>query len=128
MMSFNILGHGTVSLVIIYWSCCAVVGIVGCWWCCFYPSHLYIHVWVKTIVFDRGSKGTLHGEGYSERDIAAKLRRSNTAVHNAVVKFNADGTFHDRKRSGRPQKTTSKEDLSVRQTVMRSQKNQLFYA
>ena len=44
-------------------------------------------------------------EGYIERDIAAKLRCSKTAVHSAIVIFNADGTFYDRKRSGRPRKT-----------------------
>ena len=49
---------------------------------------------------------TLHGEGYTETDIAAKLRCAKTVVRNAIVKFNADGTFHDRKRSGRrPRKT-----------------------
>ena len=53
---------------------------------------------------------SLHGEGYTERDIAANLRCSNTAVLNAVVKFNADATFHVRKRSGRPRKTTLRED------------------
>ena len=33
--------------------------------------------WGNKILFDRGSKGmivTLHGEGYTERHIAAKLR------------------------------------------------------
>ena len=50
---------------------------------------------------------TLHGEGYTERDISAKLRYSKTAVHNAIVKFNTDGTFRDSKRSGRPRKLRS---------------------
>ena len=59
---------------------------------------------------------TLHGEGYTERDIAAKLRCSKTAVH--VVKFSADGRFPDRKTSGRPRSTTPREDRSVRQTVI----------
>ena len=35
---------------------------------------------------------------YTERDTAAKLRCSKTAVHNATVEFNADGRFHDRKK------------------------------
>ena len=59
--------------------------------------------------FQRTQIGTLHGEGYTERDIAAKLHRSKRAVHNAIVKFNACGTFHDRKRSGCPRKTTTRE-------------------
>lgn len=63
---------------------------------------------------------TLHGEGYTERDISAKLRYSKTAVHNAIVKFNTDGTFRDSKRSGRPRKTTLRDDHAMRRIVMRS--------
>ena len=33
---------------------------------------------------------TLYGERYTERDTGAKLHCSKTAVHNAIVKFNAD--------------------------------------
>ena len=32
---------------------------------------------------------TVHGEGYTERDISAKLRYSKTAMHNAIVKLMA---------------------------------------
>ena len=42
-----------------------------------------------------------------------------SAVHKAVVKFNPDGTFHGRKRSGRPRKVTPRENCLMRQTVMR---------
>ena len=45
---------------------------------------------------------TLYGEGYTERDFAAKLRCSKTAVHNAIIEFKADDMFHDRKMSGCP--------------------------
>ncbi len=61
---------------------------------------------------------TLHGEGYTERDISAKLRYSKTAVHNAIVKFNTDGTFRDSKRSGRPRKTTLRDDHAMRRIVV----------
>ena len=44
---------------------------------------------------------TLHRDGYSEGGISAKLRYSKSAVHNATVNFNTDGTFRDGKRSGR---------------------------
>ena len=55
---------------------------------------------------------TLDGKdrAYTERDIGAKLRCSKTAVHNAIIKSNADGTFHVRKISGHPRKTTLRED------------------
>ena len=58
---------------------------------------------------------TLHGEGYTERDTAAKLCCSKTVVHNAIIKFNADGTFHDRKRSSHSWKTMPREDCSMKQ-------------
>ena len=35
-------------------------------------------------------------------------------MHNAVVKISADGTFRDRKRSGRPRKTTPWVDRLMR--------------
>ena len=84
-------------------------------------SHVY-NGQTKKIVFDRVSKGrnSLRKEEYIERGIAAKLRCSKTPVHNTIVKFNADGTFRDRKRSGRPRKTMPREDRFMRQIVMRS--------
>ena len=65
---------------------------------------------------------TLHGEGYTKRDNAANLCCFKTEVHNAIVKFNADGKFHDRERSGRPRMTRPREDRLVRQIAMRSPK------
>ena len=65
---------------------------------------------------------TLHGEGYTERDVGDKLRCFKTHVHNAVVKVNADGTFY-RRRSGRPRKTTPREDRSIIHIVIRSPKS-----
>ena len=56
---------------------------------------------------------TLHGEGYTAGDTAAKLRCSKTTVHNTIVICNADGLFYDKKRSGRPRKTTPREDSSM---------------
>ena len=114
-----------------------------CWsfyYCCQYCwvgffSRLYIHAMGKKSSLTeiwRAEIVTLHGEGYTERDIAAKLDGSKTWVHNAIVKFNANGIFHDRKRSGHPQKTTPMEDRSMRQIVMcspksSSRKSVLFY-
>ncbi|KAI0243406.1 hypothetical protein LSAT2_008620 [Lamellibrachia satsuma] len=63
---------------------------------------------------------TLHGERYKEIDISAKLRYSKTAVRNAIVKFNTDGTFRDNKRSGRPRNTRLRDDHAMRRIVMRS--------
>ena len=41
-------------------------------------------------------------------------------MHNAIVKFNTDGTFRDSKSSGRPRKTTLRDDHAMRRIVMRS--------
>ena len=57
--------------------------------------------WAKNPEVHRAQIVTLRGEGYTERDVAAQLCCSKTAVHNIIVKFTADCTFHDRKRSGR---------------------------
>ena len=46
-------------------------------------------------------------------------------MHNVIVKFNADGTFDDRKRSGRPRKITPREIRLMIQIVMRSPKELL---
>ena len=66
---------------------------------------------------------TLHRERYTERDIAAKLRCPKTSVHNVINKFNVDGTFHDRERSGRSGKTTPREDRLMRHILMCWPKN-----
>ena len=62
---------------------------------------------------------TIYGEGYTNRGIATKLHCSKTGVNNAIMKFSADGTFHNMKMFGRPRKTTPREDRSMRQNVIR---------
>ncbi|KAK6173376.1 hypothetical protein SNE40_016841 [Patella caerulea] len=68
----------------------------------------------------RAQAVTLKEEGYSIRNIARRLRISKTAVHNAVLKFNTDGNFRDRKRSGRPRKTTQRDNHLIKRVVQRS--------
>ena len=46
----------------------------------------------------------LHDEGYSERQISLRMGCSKTAVNNAIRKFENDGRYSDKKRSGRPRK------------------------
>ena len=48
---------------------------------------------------------TLYGERYTERNIAAILHCSKTAMNNDIAKCNADGIFHETERFGRPRKT-----------------------
>ena len=77
------LGQGTISLVRLCWSfvyCCRYHLV------CFF-SHLYIHAMGKKSLTEAQSSQivTLHGERYTERDIAAKLHCSKTAMHNARI-------------------------------------------
>ena len=63
---------------------------------------------------------TLHKEGYSERLISEKMKCGKSAVHNAVVKFQNTGSYSTRKKSGRPRKTTSRDDPVIRRIVVHS--------
>ena len=49
----------------------------------------------------------LHGEGYTDRDTAAKICCSKSVAHNAIIKFTVDGTYLDREKSGHPWKMNS---------------------
>ena len=71
-------------------------------------------------VATRPKRGRPPKEGYSERSISERVKRSKNAVHNAVVKFQKSGTYSDAKRSGRPQKTTPRDDHGIRRTAVRS--------
>ena len=44
---------------------------------------------------ERAQIMALHKEGYSERSISERVKRSKNAVHNAVMKFQKSGTYSD---------------------------------
>ena len=46
---------------------------------------------------------------FSVRQIAKKMKVNKTAVHKTIVKYQNEGVFIDRKTSGRPRVTTSRE-------------------
>jgi len=69
---------------------------------------------------ERAQIVALYKEAYSERSISERIKRSKNAVHNAIVKFNKAGTYSDAKRSGRPRKTTRRDDHIIRRTAVRS--------
>ena len=62
----------------------------------------------------------LHKEGHSERLISQKMKKSKTAVHNAIAKFRNTGTYTTAKKSGRPRKTTPRDDHAIRRIAVRS--------
>ena len=56
----------------------------------------------------------------SERQIGNKLKVSKTAVHNAIQKFKNEGTFADKKRTGRPKIFSPRDKRLMRKIVTRS--------
>ena len=62
----------------------------------------------------------LHEEGVSERQIAARLSVSKTGVHQEITKHVSEAIFCDRKRSGRPRKTSIRDDNLIRRMIVRS--------
>jgi len=61
----------------------------------------------------------LRQEGYTERAISERLSVSKTAVHQAVVKFKNCGSYSDCTRSGRPRKTTRRNDILIERCVVK---------
>ena len=62
----------------------------------------------------------MHKVGLSERLISEKVECSKTAVHQAIVKFKICGSYVDKKRSGRPRKTTPRDHHLIRRVAVRS--------
>ena len=62
----------------------------------------------------------LHGQNPSERQISTQMRCSKTAVHQAIAKYQQDGSYINKKRTGRPSVTTAREDNVMRRIVVRS--------
>ena len=62
----------------------------------------------------------LNQEGYSERQISKAKKCSKTTVLNALAKFKNSGSYSDNKRSGRPQKTTARDDRLIRRVAVHS--------
>ena len=60
---------------------------------------------------------TLHKEGYSEHKISAKCDFSKTAVYRAIINWR---NYSDLKRSGRPKKTTVRDDRLMKRIVVQS--------
>jgi IS30 family transposase len=61
----------------------------------------------------------LHSHGQSQRQIAASLNVSKTAVHKALVRHAELGTFNSKRRCGRPLVTTSQTDHAIRRAAVK---------
>ncbi|XP_055910692.1 jerky protein homolog-like [Eupeodes corollae] len=65
---------------------------------------------------------TLIEEGYSQREIATRLKTSKGVVHRTIQRYSSTGGFKDKPRSGRPRVTTKTEDLHIITISKRSRK------
>ena len=63
---------------------------------------------------------TLSNLNFSVHEIAKKVKVSKTAVYNAITKYQNEGIFTDRKRSGRPKVTSRREYRLMHKVVTRS--------
>ena len=68
----------------------------------------------------RAQIAALHKEGCSERLISEEMKCSKSTVHNAVVKFQNTGSYSTRKKSGRPRKTTPRDDPVIHRIAVHS--------
>ena len=63
---------------------------------------------------------TLYKESYSERKIGAKCDVCKRAIHTAIVNWRLRRNYSDSKRSGKPKKTTVRDDRLMKRMVVRS--------
>ena len=56
----------------------------------------------------------------SQPKIYRQMKVTKTAVHNAIKKFQNEGTFNDSKRSGGPRISDSRDDRVIRKVVSQS--------
>ena len=69
---------------------------------------------------ERAQKVALHKTGLSQRQISEQLGVSKSSVQRAIEKFNMEGIYNNRKKSGRPRKTTPRDDNTMKRIVARS--------
>ena len=62
----------------------------------------------------------LHKNRLSQRQISKQLNISKSSVQRAINKFVNEGIYGNRKKSGRPRKTTSRDDNTMKRIVARS--------
>ena len=58
--------------------------------------------------------------GFLKQQFAKEVSCSKTAVHRAIARFQNFGLYRDKKRSGRPKKTSHRVDNLIRQIAVRS--------
>ena len=66
---------------------------------------------------ERAQIVVLHKNGISQRQINKELSIGKSSIQKAIAKFKTAGIYGNRKKSGRPRKTTSREDTSMKVAV-----------
>ena len=61
-----------------------------------------------------------HKNGLSHCQISKQLSITTSSIQRAITKFKNEGIYGNRKKSGRPRKTTSADDTSMKHTVAQS--------
>ena len=70
----------------------------------------------------RGQIIALTNEGYSQRQVAAKIGVSKGAVQRTLERFRKTGSYSSRPKSGRPRSTTKQEDQFIKLTSLRNRR------
>ena len=69
---------------------------------------------------ERAQIVALHKNGLSQRQISKQLSIGKSSIKRAITEFKNKGNYGNRKKSGKPRKTTSRDDTSMKHAVARS--------
>ena len=69
---------------------------------------------------ERAQIVVLHKTGLSQRQISKQLVISKLSIQSAIKNFKTDGFYGDRKKTGRPWKTTTRDNYTTKRIVARS--------
>ena len=72
---------------------------------------------------ERAQIVALHKNGLSQRQISKQLSISKSSIKRAITKFKNKEIYSNRKKSGKPRKTTSRDDTFMKHAVARSPTN-----
>ena len=76
----------------------------------------------KISINDRNRIIVLHEEGYSQVNIAKRVNCSRASVQKIVKKYNETGDIVDKKKSGRPNKLSLRDEQFLKITALRNRK------
>ena len=72
---------------------------------------------------ERAQIVALHTNGMSQHQILKQIGVNKSFVQRAIKKFNSEGIYGNRKKSGRLQKTTVRDDNTIKRIIVHSHSN-----